>query len=221
MESKYIQLPFGVVRNKEKEKKIQLNLPPNYKKDVLFDQLPYIAEFKNSTIKEVMRNGIVDKVTLQKYLLATGFLEGTIQDSLDMIVTDGDFNNAGIHRELDLKEQNLMKKPNPVGFVFKDKVKFDTQNPIVGKLLKETQKNKLDKNLLNKFPLVKDVKIGEQLNRLKMFNDGNNNNDNNRRLPLPPNFFSTNPAIMMMMTIDHPLMIAFLRQIPIWTLKEI
>ena len=83
------------------------------------------------------------------------------------------------------------------------------------------QKNKLDKNLLNKFPLVKDVKIGEQLNRLKMFNDGNNNNDNNRRLPLPPNFFSTNPAIMMMMTIDHPLMIAFLRQIPIWTLKEI
>ena len=104
-----------------------------------------------------------------------GILKGSIQDSLDMIVRDIDFNNARICRALDLKEPNLMKKPNPVELVFKDKSKFDTQILIVGELLKETQKNKLHKNLLNKFRLLKDVKTGERLNRLKRFNDGNKN----------------------------------------------
>ena len=32
MASEYIQLVFGVVRDREKEKKIQPNLPPNYEK---------------------------------------------------------------------------------------------------------------------------------------------------------------------------------------------
>ena len=175
MESKYIQLPFGVVGNKEKEKKIQLTLPPNYKKDILFHQLPHTPELKNPTLKEVMRNGLVNNLTLQKYLLAKGILKDSIQDSLDMIVRDTDFNNARICRALDLKEPNLMKKTNPVELVFKDKAKFDTQILIVGELLKETQKNKLHKNLLNKFRLLKDVEIGERLNRLKRFNDGNKN----------------------------------------------
>ena len=110
--SKCIQLPFGIVRNKEKEKEMQLNLPPNYKKDVLFDQLPCVTELNNPTLKDVIRNGITDGKTLQKYLLAIGILEDSIQDSLDIITTDGDFINAGICRALDLKEPNLMKK-NP------------------------------------------------------------------------------------------------------------
>ena len=73
METKYIQLSVGVVRNKEKEKKIQLTLPWNYKKDVLFDQL---TEFKNPTLKEIMRNGIVNNLTLQKYLLSNEYFRG-------------------------------------------------------------------------------------------------------------------------------------------------
>ena len=110
--SKCIQLPFGVVRNKEKEKEIQLNLPPNYKKDVLFDQLSCVTELNNPMLKDVIRNGITDSKTLQKYLLAIVILEDSIQDSLDMITTDGDFINAGICKILDLKEPNLMEKKN-------------------------------------------------------------------------------------------------------------
>ena len=96
----------------------------------MFYQLPYIAELNTPTLKDVERNGINDSKTLQKYLLVAGILEDEIKDSLDMITTDGDFNNAGIHRVLDLKEPNLMKKSNPVELVFKDKTKFDTQNPV-------------------------------------------------------------------------------------------
>ena len=86
------------MRNKEKEKKMQLNLPPNYKKDVLFDQLPYVEERNNPTLKDVIRNGITNSKTLQKYLLTMTILEDSIEHSLDMITTDGDFNNAGIPR---------------------------------------------------------------------------------------------------------------------------
>ena len=42
-------------------------------------------------------------------------------------------------------------------------MKLDTQNPVVGELLKETQENKLDKDFLNEFLSVKDVETGERL----------------------------------------------------------
>ena len=93
-------------------KKMQLNLPPNYKKDVLFGQLPYVEELNNPTLKDVIRNGITNSKTLQKYLLTMSILEDSIEHSLDMITTDGDFNNAGISRVFYLKEPNLMKKEN-------------------------------------------------------------------------------------------------------------
>ena len=45
--------------------------------------------------------------------------------SLDMIGTDGGFNNAAVRRELDLKYPSIMKKPKPIDRVFKSKAKFD------------------------------------------------------------------------------------------------
>ena len=54
-----------------------------------------------------------------------------------MIVSnDGKFSDAAVCRQLDLKIPSVMKKPNPVHDVFKDIAKFDTQNPIVGEILK-------------------------------------------------------------------------------------
>ena len=64
MSGKSIQLTFGIVRYKTKEKLIKLNLPPNYKKDVLFDQLPYLGHLENPAIKDVMKDSIVDNLSL-------------------------------------------------------------------------------------------------------------------------------------------------------------
>ena len=36
-----------------------------------------------------------------------------------------------------------MRKPNPINVAFKDKTKFDTQNPIIGTLLTEIEASKL------------------------------------------------------------------------------
>ena len=96
MSGKSIQLPFGIVRHKSKEKLIKLNLPLNYRKDVLFDQLPYLGHLENPAIKDIIEDGIVDNLSFQKYLLVTGLLKDSIQDSLDMIVTNRNFNDAAL-----------------------------------------------------------------------------------------------------------------------------
>ena len=110
MSDKSIQLAFGIVRDKSKEELIKLNLPPNYRKDALFDHLSYLGHLENPAIKDVVRDDVVDNIALQKYLLVTELLKDSIQNSLDMSVTDGKFNNAGIRRALDTKYPTIMKK---------------------------------------------------------------------------------------------------------------
>ena len=100
MSGKSIQLPFGVIRDKSKGKLIKLSLPPNYRKEVLFDQPPYLGHLENPAIKDVIKDGVVDNLSFQKYLSATGLLKDSIQDSLDMIVADGKFNDVSVRRAL-------------------------------------------------------------------------------------------------------------------------
>ena len=130
---------------------------------------------------------MVDNLELQKYLLATGLLQDSIQQSLDMIVTDGGFNNAEVRRELDLKYPTIMNKRNPVDVVFKDKAKFDVQNPIIDSLVAQVQENKTNEkvilNQLNVAPSTKNIEPAERLAKLRgeTNNNNNNNNSNNNK----------------------------------------
>ena len=136
MSDKHIQLPFGVVGDKSKEKSVKLNLPLNLRKDVLFDQLPYLNDLEYPAIIDVVKNGTVDDLSLQKYLLVTGLLKDSIWDSLDIIISsDGKLSDAVVRRQLYTKFPSVMRKPNPIDVVFKDKANFDTQNAITGTLL--------------------------------------------------------------------------------------
>ena len=142
MENGSIQLPFGFVSDKDSGGEIQFNLPLNYKKDLLFRKLPFITNLNDAAIDDVIKNGNVNKLALQKYLLATGLFEDSIQENLEMIVTDGEFNNASVHRALDLKYPSVMKKPTPLEYIFKDRAKFDVQNPVIGSLYNQIKNNK-------------------------------------------------------------------------------
>ena len=53
---------------------------------------------------------MVDNLELQKYLLATGLLQDSVQQGLRMIVTVGGFDNDVVRRDLDLKYASIMKK---------------------------------------------------------------------------------------------------------------
>ena len=142
MESGSIQLPSGFIPDQKTENDLQFNLPLNYKKNLLFDKLPFVKKLDNPAIENVVNGNEADDLSVQKFLLATYLLQDSVQESLNMIVTDGDFNNTSIRRVLDTKYPFVMKKPNPIDFVLKDKAKFDIENPIIGSLYDQIRKNK-------------------------------------------------------------------------------
>ena len=82
----------------------------------MFDQLPYLAYLQNPAIVGIVKNGIVDDLSLQKYLFAIGLLKNSIQDSLNMIVSDnGKVSNAVVRRQPDMKFPTVLRKRNSVG----------------------------------------------------------------------------------------------------------
>ena len=202
----YIQLPYGFVETENEDEMMHFNLPINYKKGLLFDKLPYIAQLNNPAIENVIKGKENDDLSIRKFLLATDLLEDTIQNNFDMIVTDGEFNNAGIRQALDTKFPSVMQKPTATNFMFRDKAKFDIQNPAIGglynQLLTRKQKEKKELEAIGKAPSVKDTDIKKRLKDISDFNLGirgdsddddddddnnnNNNNNNNRSSSLPP-----------------------------------
>ena len=105
-------------------------------------------------------------------------LQDSIQQSLHRVVTDSFFNNAAVRRELDQKYPTLMKKPNPVNVIFKNKTHFDVQNPIIGLLAAQVSNNeKAIFEQTKKAPSTKDVTISKRLQKLRKFNNKNNNDD--------------------------------------------
>ena len=196
----YIQLPFGYFENENQDQKIHFNLSHEYKKKLLFDKLPFIAQLNNPAIDNVVKGKENDDLSIQKFLLSTDLLQDTIQNNLEMIVTDGEFNDAGIRQVLDTKFPTIMGKPTATNFMFRDKAKFDIQNPVIGglynQLLTKKQKENIELEAIGKAPNIKDIDIRKKLDDLSKFNlgirgkddddDDDDNNNNTPLLPIPP-----------------------------------
>ena len=101
-------------------------------------------------------NVINNRHDFRNYLLATGNIGKSIQENLNLVVTDGRLNDAIIRHALDTKHKHILADPNPPQITFKDIKKFDAQNPIIGKLLNQIGACNLS-----------DKKIKEQLGQLK------------------------------------------------------
>ena len=181
MESGSIQLPYGFIRDKSPGGELHFDLHQNFKKELLFRKQSYVAHLENPAINDVVKGGKVDSLALQKFLLATDLLQDSIQENLNMIVTDGGFNDASIHQALNTKFPSVMKKPNPIEVMFKDKSKFDVQNPVVGSLITQVVDNKKKEKeilrALDEVPSIKDLDIEKRFRDLKNFNEGHNNDD--------------------------------------------
>ena len=55
----YIQLPYGYVEN-ENDEKILLNVPYDFKKKLLFEDLPFTAQLNNPAIENVVKGKETD-----------------------------------------------------------------------------------------------------------------------------------------------------------------
>ena len=163
----YIQLPDKIV---DKVEQIQLNLPKDQKAKDLFAHLPYIANLKDRILQNRVEDLLKNSEDLQNYLLATEHLGTTLEDSLQLAVSHRKLNEGTKVRHLselnDPKYKYFRQNNNPLDVVYREKAKFDVQNPIIGDLLKEINKGKLSEEEYFKktktAPDIKDLDIKER-----------------------------------------------------------
>ena len=91
---------------------------------------------------------------IQKYFLATSDFAKEMQTDINHYVTRDRLNNMSFRQKLDPIAKNMFRRQNPLELVFEDISTFDTQNPIVGLLLRELDIGKKDlaSKLIKKAP---------------------------------------------------------------------
>ena len=117
-------------------------------------------------------------------------------------MTKDRINNASFRQKLDPISKNVLRRQNPLEFVFEDISTFDSENPIVGLLYKELDvgKKHLASELIKKAPRPPDLdyRLRNRLEKLKDRKDPFSNNNNNNLSPplsppLPSSFFVPPP----------------------------
>ena len=89
------------------KKNIKINIPSNYE-----SQLPNLAHIDHPVFKQRLEYFLKDEEGVKKFLLATGDLNDSIHQSLDLIVSDEKLNEGtSVQRLLDPKfPKNVMQK---------------------------------------------------------------------------------------------------------------
>ena len=131
----------------------------------------------------------IPKEDVQKYILATSDFAKSIQTDINYYVTRDRINDASFRQRLDPISKNILRRYLHLFTVFEDISKFDTENPIVGSLLREIDINKKqsDSDFIKSLPSHpgKEFEIQKKLDRLRGKNSNNfkrnnsNNNNNN------------------------------------------
>ena len=163
----YYQLPDTINKNIPT---IKLNLPPDEKARDLMEHLSYLAQMQDPIFQNKVEDLIKNREDLQAYLLATEDLDRTLDESLKLAVTHGKLNDASKVRHVsernDPKYQFFKQNDNPLDVVYREKAKFDVQNPIIGSLIQQINRGRLtDKNIdeaLKKAPNTKVLDVEER-----------------------------------------------------------
>ena len=107
-----------------------------------------------------------------KWLLATSDYGEEIQEDLNAIVEyDEKFNNAIVRHALDLKNETIFCKPNPLNVTFHDVKKFDLVNPVMGKPAIQVKASKLTGYELTK-KILGQGETDKLQNRFELFKKG-------------------------------------------------
>ena len=172
-----IQLTYSIIENEPTFKFQHLK---NYEANNYFKNLPYLDEINKPEVQNDALNLIKNKPSFRKYLLATSDLGNSLQDIINQVVTDGEFNDVGLRRVLDSQNNDIFKISNPLSLIFKNAQKFNLQNPILGDLVNQIYASGLtDENVKKLLQKGDEDIIQKRLDSLNSFNNRNNNNNNN------------------------------------------
>ena len=143
--------------------------------------MPYITNLQDPIFQNRVEDLLKNRTDLQNYLLATEDLIRTLDESLQLAVSHGKLNDETAVRHLseqnDPKYKYFKENNNPLDVVYREKAKFDLQNPKIDSLLKQINKSKgstgdsgRDFKLLNKkldkAPNPKDLSIQDRFNNV-------------------------------------------------------
>ena len=209
----YFQLPDTI--NKDIPT-IQLNIHPDEKAKDLIKHLLYLAQIEDPIFQNKVEDLIRNDEELQSYLFATEDLNRTLDESLQLAVGHGKINDAAkVRHELERNDKTykyFQKNDNPLDVVFREKAKFDVQNPIIDSLLDEINKGKAvteDDRIkaIKGAPNPADLDVEDRFNKLfdkkrpgpkdglvdPDDNDSDDDDDDDFDLPNPPNFPPISP----------------------------
>ena len=139
----------------------------------------------------IVKDSNIPAEDVQKYTIATSDFAKGMQSDINHSVTKDRTNNASFWQKLDPISKNIIRQQNPLELVFEDISTFDSENPIVGSLLREldVEKKKLASDLIKQAPNTPGVDFSLK-NRLSRLKDVKEPTDDNNISPL-----SSSPAM--------------------------
>ena len=150
----YISLPTGKVHKKKRNQEFK-TFPVGYVGKSYRDLTNKVDSATTSDFYSRIANNLhMPSKDIQKYFLATSDFAKGMQTDISHYVTRDRLNNMSFRQKLDPIAKNMFRRQNPLELVFEDISTFDTQNPIVGLLLRELDigKKHLASKLIKKAP---------------------------------------------------------------------
>lgn len=97
----------GLIR--KDNKKVKLRTPRNYAASQHIARLTYLDNAKDPKFQNDMTEIVNSRTDLQKFLLATSDYGKNVQENINSVVTDGQFNNVALRHLLDEKNKSVFK----------------------------------------------------------------------------------------------------------------
>ena len=176
-------LPNNKLYKKENTKRLK-NFPAGYVGNFYRNLSDRVDNVQSNFLSAISNDASIPKDDVQKYLLATADFAKSIQTDINYYVTRGRINTASFRQKLDPISRNIVQRQNPLELVFEDILTFDSENPIVGSLLREIdiRKKQTDSDFIKSLPSQpgKEFEIKKRLDKLRgTTNNSFNNNNNN------------------------------------------
>ena len=180
-------LPTNKLFKKEDTKRLK-NFPAGYMGNFYRNLADKVDNVQSNFLSAISGDKDIPKDDIQKYLLATCDFAKSMQTDINHYGTKDRINDASFRQKLEPISKNIIRRQNPLELVFKDISTFDSENPIVGSLLREIdiRKKQTDSDFIKSLPSQpgKEFETKKRLDKLRgttttTSNNFNNNNDNN------------------------------------------
>ena len=188
-DSSFYLLPTNKLYKKENVKRLK-NFPAGYVGNFYRNLSDMVDTVQSNFLSAISADADIPKHDVQKYLLGTSDFAKSIQTDINHYVTRDRINDASFRQKLDPISKNIIRRQNPLELVFEDISTFDSENPVVGSLLREIdlKKKGTDSGFIKFLPSQpgKEFEIKKRLHKLRGVGRDNFVNNNNNQGPPGP-----------------------------------